>query len=409
MKPKSLLIAKLAGALALSVIAGGAAGRANSGGGVNPALIVAPGAGPVSATEAQKRADFVLYLPTYLPGGAGPPRLLFGPEQRLADTYVPNRVYATYGRGIALWQMPTIGRPLRHPAWPVDLGGRMGWASDGPGSGRATVEWRQGETQLGVSGPLPIQELFKIAGSAVQAAPQVPMAAPSVARLQHWAPETPPNLPEGGVGVILRPGIPPTVASVDPGGPAADAGVQPGDVIAAVDGRPVVAVPIAATMRLVRGTPGTTVHITLHRGDFVAPVEVALRREPLPTLHVQEVTLAQARSMLPFTFLEPGWLPPRCRLLTCAVMTRNGKPWEAQLVYHIVGRPLLLIGESRASARHLPLASGKGTERVRIGGATGMLGLSAGTLSWVQRGTAISLQSSSLQRDLALKIARSMK
>jgi len=373
-----------------------------------PALVVSAGAGPVSAAEAQRRADFVVYLPTYLPPGAGQPRLVFAPEETLPGAYVPNRIYVNYARSLTLWQMPTIGRPLRHPAAPISLGGRMGWASDGPGAGKASLEWRQGDTQLGITAPLPIAELFKIAGSAVQAAPQTPMATPSATQLRRWTPQGETRPAAGGIGVTLAPGAPPTVSAVEPGTPAADAGVQPGDVIAAVDGRPTAGLSMMETMNLVRGAPGATVRITLSRAG-AQPLDLMLRREALPALDVTEVTLAQARALVPFTLYEPAWLPPGYRLLTCAVVKRDGKPWEARLVYHGVGRPLLLISETQVSARPFAVAPGKGTERVKIAAAVGMLNLGAGTLSWSQRRTAISLQSRALQRDMALNIARSMR
>jgi hypothetical protein len=381
---------------------------ASTPGAQQPALVVSPAAGPVSLTEAQQRADFVIYLPTYLPPGAGQPRLTFAPEETLPDAYVPNRIYIAYAGDITLWQMPTIGRPLRHPAVPISLGGRTGWVSDGPGARKTSLEWRQGDTQLGITAPLPIEELFKIAGSAVQAAPQVPMAAASAMRHRHWSPETKARPPVGGIGVMLAPGAPPTVSAVQPATPAAEAGIQPGDVIAAVEGRPTAGLSMTQTMNLVRGTPGTTVRITLRRAG-ARSLDLTLRREALPAFDVTEVTLAQARALAPFTIYEPAWLPPGYRLLTCAVVRRDGKPWQARLVYHAVGRPLLLISETKESARPFAVAPGKGTERVRIAAATGLLNLGAGTLSWSQGGTAISLQSRALQRDMALNIARSMR
>ena len=373
-------------------------------------LIPARGAGPVSASEAQRRADFVIYLPTYLPEHVGEPRLLFAPEQLLDNSYVPNRIYANYGGSISVWQMPTIGRPLRHPAFPVSLGGRVGWASDGPGKGNTTLEWQQGETQLGVAAPLPLEELFKIAGSAVQAAPDVPTVPPSSARLQYWGTIAAPVLPAGGIGVTLAPGTPPTVLSLEPGTPAADAGVQPGDVIAAVDGRDVTRMPIGDVTRVVRGAPGTALTLTLARQGVAKPIQVRLRREPLPKVSLRETTPARARALMPFPLLEPQWLPSGYGLLTCMTASRDGKPGEARFIYSAAGQPLILISETDARTRRITVPSGKGSQQVSIGDAVGALSLSGGlALAWTHGRTGVLLQSRSLQRDVALKIARSMK
>jgi len=387
------------------VCAGAVAARPQTG-----RLVQARDAGPVSRGEAQRRADFVIYLPTYLPQGAGEPHLFFAPEQQVSNSYVPNRIYANYGGSISMWQIPTIGRPLRHPAFPVSLGGRVGWASDGPGKGNMTLEWQQGDTQLGVAAPLPLEELFKIAGSAAQAAPDVPTAAPSSARSQYWGTIAAPVMPTGGIGVTLAPGTPPTVLSLEPGTPAADAGVQPGDIIAAVDGRDVTRMPIGDVTRLVRGAPGTMLTLTLARQGVAEPIQVRLRREPLPKVDVRETTPAQARALMPFPLLEPQWLPPGYGLLTCMTASRDGKPGEARFIYSAAGQPLILISETDARTHRITVPSGKGAQQVSIGGAVGALSLSGGlALAWTHGRTGVLLQSRSLQRDVALSIARSMK
>lgn len=375
-----------------------------------PALIMTRGAGTVSVTDAQRRADFVIYLPTYLPPGAATPRLQFAPEQALLDVYVPNRVYATYRRDISLWQMPTLGRPLSRRAVPINLGGRMGWASEGPGAGKATVEWRQGDTELGISGALSLPELIKIAGSAAQAAPQIAMAAPSAARRRYWAPVPELVAAAGGIGVMLAPGIPPMVLSVEPGAPAARAGIRPGDIIAAVGGHSVERRPVTDTMALVRGAPGTSVTITLTRPGEAKPIAVTLHRETLPRFGTREVTLAQARDAMPFGFLAPGWTPPGSRLISCVALMRNGRPWEARLIYSARGQALVVISEGDARTGDLVVAPDRRTTYVAVGGAKARLSMSGGLmLSWQQEGTAILLQSRALSRDVALKIARSVR
>jgi len=391
----------------LSIVAAAKSGARDSG---QPRLIPVRGAGPVSAAEAQRRADFVIYLPSYLPQGAGEPKLLFAPEQELPHVYVPKRIYATYRGEISLWQMPTLGRPLRHPAVPVPLGGRMGWASQGPGKVKTTLEWLQGDTQLGLTAPLPLEDLFKIAGSAVEAAPEVPMAAPSAAQQRNWAPAVSSGPPPGGVGIMLSPGAPPMVLSLEPGSPAARAGIRPGDIVTAVNGRDVTRLRVAEVANLVRGEPGTQVTLTLQRKGSVASVEVLLRRGALPAMEAQEVTPAEARALLPFKFMEPRWLPRGYRLVGSAVVRRSGKPFEARLIYHGAGTPLLVVSETDARAGIVGVTAGKGIQQVAINGATGYLSTGGGmSLSWVKGGTAVLLQSRGLGREAALKIARSMR
>ncbi|UCH32952.1 MAG: PDZ domain-containing protein [Armatimonadota bacterium] len=388
-------------------VAGPAAARSNA---QEAKLIPSPGAGAVSVSQAQGRADFVVYLPTYVPKDPGEPVLFFAPEQELAHIYVPTRLYASYSHGIGLWQMPTLGRPLRRPAAPVDLGGRRGWASDGPGAGRMTLEWQQGDTQLGITAPLPIEELFKIAASTVQAAPDVPMSEPSQARLRHWTPPKQRGLPSGGIGVMLVPGTPPTVLSLEPGGPAAAAGVQSGDVITAVDGRDVSALPIQDLVGLVRGEPGTEVRLALRRKGASSPIRRRVRREALPEIDLRETTPAQARSLMPFPVLQPEWLPRGYRLLTCVAGMRDGKPWETRLIYSGAGKPLILVSQTDARAPKVVAAPAKGTQEVQVGHAAGTLNMRGGVMvSWTQGKTAMLLQSRFLPREAALKMARSMR
>jgi len=375
-----------------------------------PALIPTPGAGPVSAAEAQARADFVIYLPTHLPAGVGEPRLVFAPEQHVPTLYVPNRVYVNYGDTVSLWQMPSFGRHLTEGATPVRLGDREGWASEGPGPGKFTVEWRQGMTQLGLTASLPLEELFKIAGSAALAAPEVTMAAPSDVRRRYSPSLSAPSLPPGGIGVILAPGKRPTVMALEPGMPAAKAGVQPGDLIIAVDDRPVVSLTMMQMALEVRGEVGATVELTLQRKGRRRPFAVKLRRVRVPTYEFMEVTLAQLRSMMPFAILTPRWLPPGYRLLACTEVRRDGQAWEGRLVYHAPGKPTILLGETAADADRIVAPHGEESKQVGIGAATATLSDRDGIiLSWTQDGTAVLLRSPALGPAGALRIARSMR
>jgi hypothetical protein len=75
----------------------------------------------------------------------------------------------------------------------------------------------------------------------------------------------PPHAEPGTIGASLRGDseMPPTVVSLIPDGPAEKAGVQLGDQISAVDGKPVTGVSDAVLR--IRGAPGTPVQLALKR------------------------------------------------------------------------------------------------------------------------------------------------
>jgi S1-C subfamily serine protease len=71
----------------------------------------------------------------------------------------------------------------------------------------------------------------------------------------------------------------PVVASLFADGPASMAGIEPGDVIRAVDGLPVTSV-AQLQARLYTATPGTTVLLTTFRDSAERDVPVTLSSEP---------------------------------------------------------------------------------------------------------------------------------
>lgn len=70
------------------------------------------------------------------------------------------------------------------------------------------------------------------------------------------------------------------------GSPAARAGLQPGDYIRAIDGQSTRDTSVFEGSRLLAGKPGTTVRLTMLRGNAAEPHEVELTREVLPALTV---------------------------------------------------------------------------------------------------------------------------
>ena len=71
------------------------------------------------------------------------------------------------------------------------------------------------------------------------------------------------------------------------GSPAAKAGLMPGDYIRAIDGQSTRDVTVYEGHRLLRGRPGTKVHLTVLRGNAAEPHEIDLAREELPALSVK--------------------------------------------------------------------------------------------------------------------------
>ena len=71
------------------------------------------------------------------------------------------------------------------------------------------------------------------------------------------------------------------------GSPAAKAGLMPGDYIRAIDGQSTRDTSVYEGQRLLRGQPGSTVRLTVLRGNAAEPHDVNLVREELPSIAVK--------------------------------------------------------------------------------------------------------------------------
>jgi hypothetical protein len=81
-----------------------------------------------------------------------------------------------------------------------------------------------------------------------------------------------------GIGVGIAPrGETLVVTSVAPGGGAAEAGLGPGDAIVTVDGQAVTELGFAGAVNAIRGPEGTTVLLSIRRGDRTFDVQVPRR------------------------------------------------------------------------------------------------------------------------------------
>lgn len=86
-------------------------------------------------------------------------------------------------------------------------------------------------------------------------------------------------LPEGETGIELTRQFYLRVIAARDQSPAAKAGLKTGDYIRAIDGKPTRDMSVFEGVRLLRGSPGTAVKLTVLRGNAAEPHEVSVVRE----------------------------------------------------------------------------------------------------------------------------------
>ena len=86
-------------------------------------------------------------------------------------------------------------------------------------------------------------------------------------------------LPEGQLGIELTRQFYLRVIAARENSPAAKAGIQTGDYIRAIDGKPTRDMSVFEGARLLRGAPGSKVTLTVLRGNAAEPHEVTIVRE----------------------------------------------------------------------------------------------------------------------------------
>src|SRR4051812_5768923 len=90
------------------------------------------------------------------------------------------------------------------------------------------------------------------------------------------------KLPGGDVGLELTRQYYLRVIAARDDSPGAKAGLQTGDYIRAIDGKPARDLSVFEGMRLLRGAPGSKVTLTVIRGNAAEPREIELVRERTP-------------------------------------------------------------------------------------------------------------------------------
>src|SRR5215212_11611609 len=88
--------------------------------------------------------------------------------------------------------------------------------------------------------------------------------------------------PAGDVGIELTRQYYLRVIAARDESPAAKAGLQTGDYVRAIDGKPARDLSVFEGMRLLRGTPGTKVTLTVIRGNAAEPRQIELVRDRAP-------------------------------------------------------------------------------------------------------------------------------
>jgi carboxyl-terminal processing protease len=89
------------------------------------------------------------------------------------------------------------------------------------------------------------------------------------------------TLPDGDVGLQLTRQYYLRVIAARDGSPAAKAGLQTGDYVRAIEGKPTRDMSVFEGSRLLRGQPGSSVTVTVIRGNAAEPHEIVLVREKL--------------------------------------------------------------------------------------------------------------------------------
>jgi carboxyl-terminal processing protease len=84
-----------------------------------------------------------------------------------------------------------------------------------------------------------------------------------------------------------------TIIAPLPGSPALDAGIQAGDRVATVDGKPMRGVQVDVAQKALRGAPGSVVHLTIDRPGVATPIDFSLTRREIHVRSVQHASLLQ--------------------------------------------------------------------------------------------------------------------
>jgi carboxyl-terminal processing protease len=113
-------------------------------------------------------------------------------------------------------------------------------------------------------------------------------------------------LPEGEVGLELTRQYYLRVIAARDGSPAGKAGLQTGDYVRGIDGKPTREMSVFEGYRLLRGQPGSKVTLTIIRGNAADPHEVSLVREKPSATFVSGRALTPEVGYVRISSFRPG-------------------------------------------------------------------------------------------------------
>lgn len=113
-------------------------------------------------------------------------------------------------------------------------------------------------------------------------------------------------LPAGDVGLVVSRQFYLRVVGVRDGSPAARAGLRTNDFIRGIDNKPTREVSAFTGARMLRGAPGTTVELTVLRGNAAEPHVVKLVREAITTPAVVTTKLPAGPALVRVASFGPG-------------------------------------------------------------------------------------------------------
>ena len=126
----------------------------------------------------------------------------------------------------------------------------------------------------------------------------------SVADVQRIERGTP--LPDGDTGLVITRQYYLRVVGVRDGSAAARAGIRTGDYVRGIDGKPTRDLSIIDGNNMLRGPVGSSVKVTLIRGNAAEPHEVTLVREDLPETQVTSRSLGNGVGLIRVGAFGPG-------------------------------------------------------------------------------------------------------
>lgn len=113
-------------------------------------------------------------------------------------------------------------------------------------------------------------------------------------------------LPAGDIGLVVSRQFYLRVVGVRDGSPAARAGLRTNDFIRGIDNKPTREVSAFTGARMLRGAPGTTVELTVLRGNAAEPHVVKLVREVIATPAVVSTKLPAGPTLVRVASFGPG-------------------------------------------------------------------------------------------------------